>query len=380
MTKLKNISINVSILIISITISIILIEFLLRIFVFDPTKYYIRTPGWSNFVTDDNLLTNVTSNYMHKINRFGFRGEPPNFNSKPMILTIGGSTTENWVLDNKSTWSAVLEKKLIKTFKNVDVINLGKAGTNGRHNLIQLDKTSDYLPKIDVYIVLIGLNDFLFDHKIHHSTSYKDEWWYEQSFMSQPYQEGKFALSIILKRIIKKNQNNPPVSHFGLYLEELRNAFQNVKKNQIVEKLENLENLDKYLNIYENTIMNLKKFADSKNSSIIFLTQPFLWSKNMSEETKKNLYCGYIGTDHNSPDTKWYSIDTLRKGLDSYNKKLLSVCEKYQLFCVDLEKEIPKSINFFYDDIHFTNKGAELIALKVNEKIIKNKWFENFQN
>ena len=60
MTKLKNISINVSILIISITISIILIEFLLRIFVFDPTKYYIRTPGWSNFVTDDNLLTNVT--------------------------------------------------------------------------------------------------------------------------------------------------------------------------------------------------------------------------------------------------------------------------------------------------------------------------------
>ena len=126
--------------------------------------------------------------------------------------------------------------------------------------------------------------------------------------------------------------------------------------------------------------MNLKKFADSKNSSIIFLTQPFLWSKKMSEETKKNLYCGYIGTDHNSPDTKWYSIDTLRTGLDSYNKKLLSVCEKYQLSCIDLEKEIPKSINYFYDDIHFTNKGAELIALKVNEKIIKNKWFENFQN
>ena len=378
MTKLKNISINISILFISITISIILIEFFLRIFVFDPTKYYIKTPGWFSIVTDDNLITNVTSNYTHKINRFGFRGEPPNFNSKPMILTIGGSTTENWVLDNKSTWSAILEKKLIKKFKNVDIINLGKAGTNGRHNLIQLDKTSDYLPKIDVYIVLIGLNDFLFDHRIHHSMSYKDEWWYKQSFMTQPYQDGEFALPIILKRIIKKiNQNNLPVSNFGFHLESLRNAFRNVKKNQIVEKL---ENLDKHLNMYENTIMNLKKFADSKNSSIIFLTQPFLWSKNMSEETKKNLHCGFIGDDMNSPDTKWYSTDTLRKGLDSYNKRLLNVCEKNQLFCIDLEKDIPKSIDFFYDDVHFTKKGAELIALKVNEKIIKNKWFEDLQN
>ena len=377
MTKLKKISINVSILFISITISIILIEFLLRIFVFDPSKYYIRTPGWINFVTDNNLLVNVTSNYLHKINRFGFRGDPPKFNSKPMILTIGGSTAENWVLDDNSTWSAILEKQLKQKFNNVDVISLGKAGTNGRHNLLQLKKTSEYLPKVDFYVILIGLNDFLFDNKIHLPLELEDKWWFEQAFMSQPYSEGKFALTIVLKRILKKKkQNQLPTSNFGLYVEELRNAFQKVEKSQIIEKL---QNQDKYLSIYEKTILDLKKFSDTKNSSIIFMTQPFLWSENMSKETIENLFCGFIGSDHKSTDTKWYSIDTLRHGLDTYNKKLLSLCKKYELLCIDLEKEIPKTIDYFYDDVHFTNNGADLVATKIKEKILENNWFKDFE-
>lgn len=349
----------------SVTISVVAVEVLLRWFVFDPTVSYIRTPGWAMQVRVDDKLPGVSGGHLLQINRLGLRGDLPTLWAQRNIAVLGGSTVEDWVLSDDETWVARLHERLSDCRSGVWTANLGKAGTNARHHLIQLPAVSGYMPRFDYLVVLMGLNDFLFDLRIHHPFILPERWWQDQALMYQAGQEGAFALVALAHRLLtlfSAEQSAVPLSDFGAYMEALWAAHDAVKPAQWVAEMPDLSD---HLASYRSTILMLKHYADDYGAEIVFLTQPYVWSESMSQQARDQIYAGFIGADMSAETTRWYTADALRQGLSAYNRVLLDVCAEEGLHCIDLAGQLGHHATDFYDDFHFSEAGATRVAARV---------------
>jgi lysophospholipase L1-like esterase len=356
----------------SLAIGLLAAEWLCRQFIFDPTAAYIHTPGWSMAVRLNDLVPRAHEDHVININNLGARGELPSPLASPRIAVFGGSTVEDWALSDRQSWARQLGQNLRSCAPNVWTGNFGKSGVNARHHLIQLPEVVKYVPHIDMFVVLLGLNDFLFDLHIHHSLVTPAGWWRQQALMYDHGDEGNSALAALGLRLSRKwsrPANEPaPVSDFGDYQKMLRDAHAKVTDRQWVRELPDLSS---YLKSYRQTIAQLKQFADSYGAPIVFVTQPYVWSDTMSEGARQQIYAGFIGSDLQSPETKWYTSEALRAGLSAYNAALLDKCRTDGLSCVDAARGLDGHEEFFYDDFHFSPEGAAAVGAMVAEQIKK---------
>ena len=94
--------------------------------------------------------------------RMGFRTNPPvDYQNKAAlrIVSIGGSTTEEILLDDRATWTHQLQQGLAKSLdRPVEVINTGVSGLRARQHLATLNEVIDLRP--DIALFLVGVNDW----------------------------------------------------------------------------------------------------------------------------------------------------------------------------------------------------------------------------
>jgi hypothetical protein len=57
-------------------------------------------------------------------------------------------------------------------------------------------------------------------------------------------------------------------------------------------------------------------------------------------------------------------------GMNAYNSTLLRTCREAELECFDLAAVIPKTNVVFYDDSHYTEAGARLVAERIAEYLL----------
>jgi hypothetical protein len=104
----------------------------------------------------------------------GFRVQPPvNYEQKRgfRIFAIGASTTEQIALDDRSTWTHLLQEELVaKTGRAVEVINTGLSGTRALHHLVMLRHILDFAP--DCALFLVGVNDWNKQIREHFGSDY----------------------------------------------------------------------------------------------------------------------------------------------------------------------------------------------------------------
>jgi hypothetical protein len=364
-----NYLINFILVLISIFLSLLATEALLKNYVFDPSRFYIRTPGWSMQVKHNGKidLNKISDDHIVSINHLGYRGSTPNLISSPRIILIGGSTVEDWAMSDEDMYSNKLQNIIRQCNKYAYVGNLGKSGVNARSNLLQLDKTYRYLPKFDEVVILMGLNDFLYDQHIHHpQVSMPESWFENMAFMSVPSNYKTSSAIVELFRRIKNIDKDraPLINNMGDNMEELWRAY----SSRSVKEKSDMPNLLANLDLYEKTILKLNSQSQAMNRKITFVTQPYLWANNLDDVSKKQLYAGFIGSDPRANNVEWYSMQSLQKGLAAYNSRLLSVCERYKLNCIDLALTMTDS-SLFYDDFHFSKQGGDHIAEVLGEKL-----------
>ncbi|MEK9568198.1 MAG: hypothetical protein VW124_04290 [Paracoccaceae bacterium] len=70
-------------------------------------------------------------------------------------------------------------------------------------------------------------------------------------------------------------------SDFGAYMEYLWQAYDQVTDDQWVAIVSDYPH---HLTTYRETIRNLKTYSDKYGAEIIFVTQPYLWSKSLSDK------------------------------------------------------------------------------------------------
>ena len=300
-------------------------------------------------------LYGIDSNITFSTNNFGFRGSNITEKKEPKeyrIFLVGGSTTENlYVTDTRSVEKQLEEKLNVNSSSNikVSVLNAGKSGDISTDHLSMIAHRINHLEP-DLIILLAGINDLFrsirgYDY-LHMPTESKVNY-------LKICRNILISLSQITRRIlIIKNKisatNNIEKITFSTRYQDL---FQDNQMLEIVRL--DTEFSTKY---FQNNLNSIVGLCKANNIDVILMTQPTTWNSTISTNIKK---CHWM-TKAN--ETKRYSEVDLENLMSKFNNVTKSIADKHKLLLIDLEEIIPASEEYFFDDCHFNNGGADLLS------------------
>lgn len=337
-------------------------------------RYYIWLPHTSaTFTPAAGVMPGVGPVGRIQINSVGIRGPEwlTDGAKEYRILTAGGSTTECLYLDQDKTWTAILQRELSRTAdgRSVWAGSVGKSGFNTRDHLALMRFVIDQY-HINAIVLLIGGNDMV--HRLLQGDSYEPHFvddevryrkWLYDRFASVPtrLEWGRSlvkstALGGLVQKLslLYKNSRNIVQDRTGGWLIKYR------RYRQEALVVDNVPSLDSGLNEYERNVEKIARMARKRGLRIVLMTQPTLWKENMSRAENESLWMGW------RPDGKFSSAAALARAMASYNQRLLDTCERLKLECIDLATRIPRTLDIFYDDMHFTEEGSRLVAVELS--------------
>ena len=92
------------------------------------------------------------------------------------------------------------------------------------------------------------------------------------------------------------------------------------------------------------------------------MTQPTIWRDDLPRESLERLWVG--GPPLNEPveGGEYFTVDALARGMTQFNDAMLSVCRNRGIECIDLANELQKDSSYFWDDVHYTDRGSRRVA------------------
>lgn len=316
------------------------------------------------------LIRGVREKFRYSLNRQGMRGDDYPENSPAYrILTMGGSTTICSFLADSKTWPAVLQKKLPHTAdgRKVWVGNIGKSGLTTRSHVLQMAHLTPQYPA-DAILVLTGINDLIL-------RIWGDEN-YDPHFLDKAENKRELMFNTFT---ILPDSLYPFYKRFGLW--KLARRAKSYSRNYISEEsllaeikrsrdllrygraIDTLPDLEKALEEYADNLAQIIQAASQRKLRLIMMTQPVWWNDRMTAAERASLLpFGSIGYSAPSIKYDYYSVEILAECMRLYNDKLVSLCRQFGVEYIDLASCVPQTAQVFYDDCHFTENGAELVA------------------
>ena len=352
-----------------------------------PSHYYIWTPHFEAvFKPDQDIMPGLSGPSRFVTNSLGIRGDELTTSQTYRILAIGGSTTECLYLDQFETWPYQLQQALNQntSHHNIWVGNAGMSARTTRHHIMAMQ----YLPlkemRIDLIILLIGINDFSIrlSQDEHYDPNYLAKPETLRKLMnetftgSHPNPDDPFlkrtAIWQLLRRVKrailrKDTQDNVQDQAGEIYVTWRRH------RQQAAEIKNELPDLSSAIKEYDRNINKLIDIALEKSIRLIFLTQPTMWKPDLPPELNALLWLGGIGNFQKESGNTYYSSEALERGMKKYNDTLLRICQERQVECIDLEPVLEKDTTVFYDDVHFNESGARKVSGILSKYILDQK-------
>lgn len=319
--------------------------------IFDP-RFRLR-PHMTYRIDVD--LPGVSKGGIVTTNRWGLRGdEPPeNWEEWTTIMAVGGSTTINFYLADSLTWPAVVQRELRRSFPRVYVANAGvPAQSSESHELFLREVVEPIGP--DVVLFLVGANDLeiLSPHGPSGQVAMLPDlgpraWLYSQSRLYQAlYLLKKVALD---KAVVVSETVDGPFDPLPLESEP--------------PVPDDFHQLMPHPDFYKDRIRRLIDTCRDMDVRPVFMTQPLLY-ENTPEWRSVAACSRWDGSEAIfSAATYWLALQTL-------NEDLMEVCEERGVPCLDLASLVPHSSRYFYDSMHFTEDGADLVGTLVAEFLL----------
>ena len=152
--------------------------------------------------------------------------------------------------------------------------------------------------------------------------------------------------------------------HWGLYSVPA-GFWQGERVNGYAEWIMNKAQIP--LEDYEKSLDRVIELSKEKNSTIMFMTQPSLYKMDMTAEEDASLWMTYDFGDI------YYPTETMIYAMEEFNNRLIKVCKNIKdIFCIDLEKKVPKTLDYTYDDMHFNENGARFVADEISSYMKEN--------
>jgi len=109
-----------------------------------------------------------------------------------------------------------------------------------------------------------------------------------------------------------------------------------------------------YLPGYEARLEEIVAICKTNRIEPVIMTQPMLCGDGV--DCLKNINLSKVKIDQNTNGKLAWEI------LELYNDINRKVADREEVLIIDLARKMPKCSLLFYDDVHYTNKGAEKAA------------------
>ena len=316
-------------------------------------------------------IQSVKNDKDYFINSHGFREEEITV-QKPhgafRIFVLGGSSVYAAEVPFEESHCRVIEKLLKSHYKGkkIEVVNAGYPTYTSEHSIIQyLFKIKEFDP--DLIIMWHGFNDMI--------RSFTDDDAYGEFQSDYSHYFGATS------RMVFQHFEREPVfkirlaslALFSRIFEPLRQMlFGDISLNGKSQREygQVIETGDfKSLRSYEWNLISFIRILKMDHVDLILGTQPYFYEVNMTPNASGGL--SFIKTFRS--EGKVYTLAYRKEaGMRLFNDKTKSIAREYHVPMIDLEKVVPKSGEFFVDDIHYTDKGNAVIAHEITAFLIKN--------
>jgi GDSL-like Lipase/Acylhydrolase family len=286
----------------------------------------------------------------------GFRVRPPvDYEHKRgfRIFAIGASTTEQIALDDRSTWTYLLQEKLAaETGRPVEVINTGLAGTRALHHVVMLRHILDYSP--DCAMFLIGVNDWNKHIREHFGSDY----------YRREEDEGRLFTRTLLGRALlagvtrwrARDLDGSAQVEDGTYFSSQNDSLARADVRTLV--------LDDVAPDYRAQLEEIGATCRATGVPCVFLTQPSGYSPATDPRYRRYFWM--------TPLNENYTLDLASMAgiADLYNQHLIRFARGQAHDVIDLAAAIPAGTGSFYDDVHFNAEGALRVANVLAKELI----------
>ncbi|GEM_PF-2957375 len=283
------------------------------------------------------------------------------------IFALGGSTTEQILIDDQKTWPHLVQLKLSNQFgRKFEIINTGVSGTRARNHFAKLKKIIQYSP--DMVIFLVGINDWnkqITDSvRVHKMEPY----FLKKTLLAKALKAADVFIGGPLKEKLFGNQNeevketNLESQSKKIGEEKKKDSLNRPNKFSWKPK-EVSEEFKKYLEKIQETCFEKKLFC-------VFLTQPSGYQETASADYKRLFWM--------TPPFSNYTLDfeSMIHLSSLYNNYIKEFTSRNEIPICDIAKNLEASPEVFYDDCHFTLEGSGRVAKLVSPclaKILENK-------
>lgn len=325
-----------------------------------------KNVSYSFEIESDLPLMDSTASF--STNNMGFRGDSlisPKPKDEFRIFLVGGSTTENLFIDDKIGFERQIQEKLQlqNPDKSIKVFNAGKSGDASPDHLAMLGQRLVHLEP-DLVILFPGINDlnrlaagYDYLHYPVKSTEVQRNWLVDLKFFLSNFQ--------VMRRLI--NVLNPEEKSARKAIFLTTNYKDKVREVQGLPLETELPDFD--LSVYKRNIESFLGTCKSHDLALLVLTQTYTWNSQEENNLSDSHWMVGIGA-------KRYPEKQLAGKLDELNAVLLELTQNDSVALLDLERLIPKSNLYFYDDCHF-NKGGIALSSDLISKKIQQTYFNN---
>ncbi len=260
-----------------------------------------------------------------------------------LIMCLGGSTTE-FADPDRGGWPGRLQKLLPSTIggKPVRVINMGRQWYTTQHTLINYELNLRQA-KPDVIILMQSVNDVLQNADFSYIS--------HDAFRSD---YGHFYGPV--NRIIDRK------GLLEFIAEMIGGLWGHTPRKLIVTK--DFPGLPGY----ERNVRTLAELAKNDGTRLVFMSEPYLFKEQMTAEEQASLVLtNYEGLGR---DRQWGPA-TGKYGMDTYNNKLKQIARDIGASFIDLEAAVPKTLEYFYDEVHYRVATFDLVASQVAKGLLE---------
>lgn len=340
-------------------------------------------------------IPGVREEIIYERNRFGFRSRTMTSREKPpgifRVICMGGSTTDQPTQNTEDTWSARLEIFLEPVLRPLglkpEVAAYGRGGecVINRYSWARKHLTG-FQP--DLVLILEGINDLCllggpgytfrsveeqvrirdriveFQAKMDENNPDADD---SVMFRFRKWSQIARRVNILLRRyeLHKAIKSGDVFEWHSKHMPQMQTWYRNLPyRSKVVRKNDPLEE-------FSAGITALLRFLKDSGIPGIVLGQPVLWKETMNREEMDRLWF-YVYTPKGPVRA---SPAWLASEMDRYNRFQEECARELGFTYLNLDGIIPKTLEYFFDDCHFTDKGsiaaARIIGPLVESEIRK---------
>lgn len=269
------------------------------------------------------------------------------------ILCLGGSTTKCGELRPDQRYPAVLEAILREQLpgRRVTVFNAGQDWYTTEHSLISYcTGYSAWHP--DVVVILHAINDLCrsFSPPDYAIGPYNDRW---SHFYGAAIHGAK-----------------PPTfgRHLLYRLQSLeRSWYSTLRFREIDVPAETFRSIAPF----KTNLERLVHYGRADGAIVILVTQPSIYRPDPTLQEKEFLYFAreYCNAPRAFGGCEFPSSGSMAQAMNAFNDAVRAVAREDRVALADAAVRVPKSLEYLVDDVHYTGRGARLVAQSVADTV-----------